>query len=310
MKLADVWPLVRDAAIEFWNDKGPRLGAALAFYIALSLSPLLLVVIAIAGAVFGEDAARGEVAHQIQDLVGQDGAKAIQSMLASEHSTGTGILWTIVGITTLVIGASGVFAQLQEGLDTVWHVKTEDVPGGIWATVKDRIMSFSVVCGMAVLLLVSLLFSTVLSALHGWMEANLPVNGWGLRIGNQLLSFVLTAVMFAIVFKALPHANPSWSEVAIGALVTAVLFTIGKYLIGLYLGRAVPGSAYGAAGSFVVLLIWIYYSTQILLFGAELTKVYANRFGSGINRDLREPPATGTNPPGETEPQPAPAASG
>src|SRR5262249_37962748 len=135
MKLADVWPLVRDAAIEFWNDKGPRLGAALAFYIALSLSPPLLVVIPIAGAGFGEDAARGEVAHQIQDLVGQDGAKAIQSMLASEHSTGTGILWTIVGITTLVIGASGVFAQLQEGLDTVWHVKTEDVPGGIWATV-------------------------------------------------------------------------------------------------------------------------------------------------------------------------------
>jgi membrane protein len=310
MKLADVWPLVKDAAIGFWNDKGPRLGAALAFYIALSLSPLLLVVIAIAGAAFGEDAARGEVAHQIQDLVGEDGAKAIQSMLASQHSSGTGILWTIVGIVTLVIGASGVFAQLQEALDTVWNVKTEDVKGGIWATVKDRIMSFSVVCGMAFLLLVSLVFSAALSALNGWMESKLPIGGWGLRIGNHLLSFLLTAAMFAIVYKVLPHANPSWSDVAIGALVTAALFTLGKYLIGLYLGRAAPGSAYGAAGSFVVLLIWIYYSTQILLFGAELTQVYANRFGSGLNRDLRDPPASDSNAPDRTEAQPAVAAAG
>src|SRR5262249_14989354 len=178
------------------------------------------------------------------------------------------------GIGTLVVGASGLFAELQVALDTVWKVKTE-AKRGIWATVKDRLASFSVVCGMALLLLVSLVFGAVMSALNGWMEANLPINGWGLRIGNHVLSFLLTASMFAIIYKVLPHAHPSWSDVAIGALVTAVLFALGKYLIGLYLGRAAPGSAYGAAGSFFVLLILIYYSTQILLFPAGFSEGYA-----------------------------------
>jgi len=282
MKVANVWPLVKDAGIQFWADKGPRLGAALAFYTTLSLSPLLLVVIAIAGAVFGEQAARGEIQSQIHDMVGEDGAKMIEGMLAKTRSSSTSTLMTIVGIATLLIGASGVFAELQGALDTVWDVKPNQVRGGIWGAVKDRLLSFSVVCGLAFLLLVSLTFSAALSALNGWLEDRLPIGGWGLRVGNQALAFLLTGALFAFIFKVLPHAKPAWSDVWVGALVTAALFSLGKYLIGLYLGQTAPGSAYGAAGSFVVLLVWIYYSTQILLLGAEFTEVYANRFGSGL----------------------------
>jgi len=289
MKLADVWHLVKETGTQFWKDRGPRLGAALAFYTALSLSPLLLVVVAIAGAAFGEQAARGEIAAQIRDMVGDEGAQAIQAMLAHHQSQSRGILMTVVGIATLVVGASGVFAELQGALDTIWNVQPEQIKGGLWAMLKDRLLSFSVVCGLAFLLLVSLVFSAALSAMNTWFEARLPMGGWGLRLANHALSFVLTAVLFGFIFKVLPHARPSWGDVYHGALVTAGLFTLGKYLIGLYLGQAAPGSAYGAAGSFVVLLVWIYYSTQILLFGAEFTQVYATTRGTGQNTDLREP---------------------
>ncbi|HEX3152241.1 MAG TPA: YihY/virulence factor BrkB family protein [Gemmataceae bacterium] len=280
MKLVEAWSVIKQTGTEFWKDKGPRLGAALAFYTALSLSPLMLFVIAIAGPVFGEQAARGEVAQQIRDAVGEEGAQAVQAILAAHKDESRGILMTIVGLVTMALGASGVFGQLQDALDTIWEVPDKDLPSGWWAIVKDRFISFSVVCGLAFLLLVSLVFSTALSALNGWMEARLPLGGWGLRIANQALSLALTTGLFAFIFKVLPHQRVSWSDVWHGAIVTAVLFTIGKYLIGLYFGYAAPGSAYGAAGSFVVLLIWVYYSTQILLFGAEFTQVFAHRHGS------------------------------
>jgi membrane protein len=288
MKLADVWPLVKETGKQFLRDRGPRLGAALAFYTALSISPLLLVVVAIAGMVFGEAAARGEVANQIRDMAGDQGAEAIQAMLAAHKSQSQSILMTVIGFATLLLGASGVFAQLQDALDTVWKVKPEQVKGGLRAMVKDRLLAFSVVGGLAFLLLVSLVFTAVLSALDSWFAERLPFSGRAVQLANQGLSFVLTATLFAFIFKVLPHARPAWSDVWLGAVVTAVLFTLGKYLIGLYLGQAAPGSAYGAAGSFVVLLIWIYYSTQILLFGAEFTQVYAHTHGTGLNRDLRE----------------------
>jgi membrane protein len=186
-----------------------------------------------------------------------------------------------------------VFAQLQEALDTVWDVQPAQVGGGIWGTIKDRLISFSVVCGLAFLLLVSLVASAVITAANTWMTERMPIGGWGLQIANQVLSFGLTTVLFAVIFKVLPHARPAWSDVWVGAGLTAALFTLGKYLIGLYLAQAAPGSAYGAAGSFVVLLIWIYYSTQILLFGAEFTQVYANTRGTGRDKELREgPPRT------------------
>jgi len=276
--------LLKQAALEFSNDKAPRLGAALAFYTALSLAPLLLVVIGIAGLAFGEQAARGEIFHQINDLVGDEGAAAVQSMLARSAEKGSGILATVVGVVTLLFGATGVFAQLQDALNSVWNVKPEAAPSGIWAMVKDRLLSFSLVCGLAFLLLVSLVFSAVLSALGGAVNAWLPDSTLVMRLANCVLSFALTTAMFAMIFKVLPYARPAWSDVWIGAALTAALFTLGKYLIGLYLGKASVGSTYGAAGSFVVLLLWIYYSTQILLFGAEFTQVYANMHGTGVER--------------------------
>lgn len=297
MKLAAAWGVVKDAGVQFWNDRGPRLGAALAFYTALSLSPLLLVVIALAGAVYGEAAARGEIAHQIRDAVGDEGAQAVQTILANHRSGGENLLMTVIGAVTLLVGATGVFAELQGALDTVWEAKAP-VRGGLWGAVRDRLLSFSVVCGLAFLLLVSLVVSAVLSALGGWLTERLPTGAWVLQLANQVLSFLLTASLFGFIFKVLPHARPAWSDVWHGALVTAGLFTVGKYLIGLYLGTAAPGSAYGTAGSFVVLLIWIYYSTQILLFGAEFTEVYANRFGTGRDQDLTETPHGPTSRPG------------
>jgi len=283
MKIKEIWPLVKEAAVQFWTDKGPRLGAALAFYTALSLSPLLLVMISIAGSVFGEQAARGEIQQQVQEMVGEDGARIIEGMLAKTHSSGSSTLMTIVGIGTLLIGATGVFAELQGALDIVWGVKPSQVRGGIWGAIRDRLLAFSVVCGLAFLLLVSLVLGMTLSAMNGWMEERLSLGGWGFRIGNQAISFLLTATLFAFIFKVLPHARTAWSDVWVGAGITAVLFSLGKYLIGLYLGQAAPGSAYGAAGSFVVLLVWIYYSTQILLLGAEFTEVYASRYGSELS---------------------------
>ena len=285
MKLAATWPLLKETATQFFADKGPRLGAALAFYTALSISPLLLVVIAIAGAAFGEQAARGEVANQIRDMVGDDGAAAIQSMLASQQSQSKNLLMTVVGIVTLVAGASGVFAQLQDALDTIWNVPPDQVKGGLWAMLKDRLISFSVVCGLAFLLLVSLVFGAIVSALSGWLDAHLAVGGWAIQAANQVLSFVLTTTLFAFVFKVLPHARPAWSDVWHGAVVTAVLFTLGKYLIGLYLGNAAVTSSFGAAGSLGVLALWVYYSAQIFFFGAEFTRLYALHHGS-----LRSPP--------------------
>jgi membrane protein len=276
------YELVKETGKEFMADRCPRLGAALAFYTALSLSPLLVVVIAIAGFAFGDEAARGEVASQIRGLVGDDGAKAVETMLAS-HSTGQGILATVIGVVTLVIGASGVFANLQDAIDTVWGVKDEDRPSGLWAMLKDRLWSFSLVFGLAFLLLVSLVISAMLSGLTHWIDGWFPHASIWLGLANGLIALVLTTVMFALMFKVLPHAKPAWSDVWIGAVITALLFALGKYLIGLYLGQAAVGSAYGAAGSFVVLLVWIYYSTQILLFGAEFTQVYAARLGSGLS---------------------------
>jgi membrane protein len=280
-RVRQAWGLIRDAGAAFWRDRGPRLGAALAFYTALSLSPLLVVVVGIAGMVFGEQAASGQLAEQIRELVGEEGAKVVQTMLAN-HTKESGLVATIVGLVTLFVGSTGVFAELQDSLDTIWGAQPPPSSGlGIKALLKDRLLSFSMVCGLAFLLLVSLVVSAVLSGLNGVLNRWFPGAEQVLGLGNLLISFLLTGVMFALIFKVLPHARPTWRDVWVGAGITAVLFAVGKLLIGLYLGKAAVGSAYGAAGSFVVLLVWVYYSTQILVFGAEVTQIYAARFGSG-----------------------------
>jgi membrane protein len=292
------WDTIKQTAAEFVNDKCPRLGAALAFYTALSIAPLLLVVLGIAGLAFGPDAARGEIARQLSDLLGREQAEVVESMIAKSSSTQGGVVATVVGIVTLLVGATGVFAQLQDALDTVWNVKPDQTPGGIWATVKDRLLSFAMIGLMAFLLLVSVVFGAVLAGLGHVFEQWLPYSSVWLRLGNCVLSLAVTTVMFAMAFKLLPHARPAWRDVWIGAVLTAVLFNVGKYLIGLYLGRASVGSTFGAAGSFVVLLFWIYYSTQIVLFGAEFTQVYALKFGSGLRSVAGLTPADPNNPTG------------
>lgn len=311
MRWHEVWEAVKQTGREFMDDKAMRLGAALAFYTALSLAPLLLVVIGIAGLAFGPEAASGQLEGQLRDLIGADGAKAVQDMLAKGANSGGGVFSTVVGVVTLLVGATGVFGSLQDALDTVWNVKPDQTPSGIWAMVKDRLLSFSMVCGMAFLLLVSTVASALLTGLGAAVERWLPGGGLWLQLGNLLVGFLVTTAMFALIFKVLPHARPAWKDVWVGAALTALLFTLGKYLIGLYLGTASVGSAYGAAGSFVVLLFWIYYSSLILLFGAEFTQVYAVHHGTGLKTvegltaaDPSKASGAGANPP---PPRPATA---
>jgi membrane protein len=272
------WEMLRNTWTEFSNDKAMRLAAALAFYTALSIAPLLLIVVSIAGMVFGEEAARGELLGQLKQMIGPEQAEALNSMLASSQPKDGGLVAGLIGIGTLIVGATGVFAQLQDSLNAVWNVDPQKTSaGGLWGMIRDRLLSFSMVCGMAFLLLVSLVLSAVLHAVNGMMAHWWPEAATALSWGNMALSWLLTFVMFALIFKVLPHVRLAWSDVAIGAAITTVLFEAGRYLIGLYIGKAAPGSTFGAAGSFVVLLLWLYYSSVILLFGAEFTQVYATR---------------------------------
>lgn len=288
MRLRPTWDILKQTAKEFSDDKCSRLAAALAFYTALSLAPTLLVVIGIAGPIFGEEAARGGIAHQIEDLVGKDGANTIQDMLAKSASKTDGTLAAIIGLALLVYGATGVFAQLQEALNTVWNVTEEHTPQGVWGVVKSRLLSFSAVCGLAFLLLVSLVFSAVVSGLSGTLERWVPYSSVWMQLANLAVSLVVTTLLFAMIYKLLPAVRPAWKDVWVGAVATAALFNLGKYLIGLYLGNASVGSTFGAAGSFVVLLFWIYYSAQIVLFGAEFTQVYATKYGEGLNAPAKQ----------------------
>lgn len=276
--VTDLPALARDAATGFVADKAPRLGAAMAFYIALALSPLLLVVLAIAGAVYDDVAARQELVDQIRGLVGPPGAEVVESILASARRSGSGVTATAIGVAALLFSATGIFVELQDSLDTVWRVDAKRGGGGVWALVRDRLLSLSMVGALAFLLLVSLVFSTVLSAMSGAFDRWFPNASLLMQVANAAVSFLLTVAMFAVTFKVLPNVAIPWRGVWAGALLTAGLFTLGKFLIGLYLTRASVGSAYGAAGSFVALLVWIYYSTQILLFGAEFTRAYVERY--------------------------------
>lgn len=282
MTPGDVVRLVKDAGVKFWDDFGPRLGAAQAYYIALALSPLLLAVIAIAGLVFDEGAARAGIVDQFRNTLGKQAATVVEDVLANSTSKSNSIFATIVAGVVLFIGASGVFAELQSALNSIWKVPGKESKGGILTMVKDRLISFSLVAGSAFLLLVSLALTALLAGLNKTIEGWMPQLDFVAQVINFVLNFLLTAALFAMIFKWLPETKLSWHDVWIGSMVTSGLFSIGRYLIGLYLGQAAIGSAYGAAGAFVVLLVWIYYSTQILLFGAELTFVYAQRFGSGV----------------------------
>ncbi len=291
MRIRAIWDLLKETGQRWWQDEAPRLGAALAFYTMLSLAPLLVVVTAVAGLVFGREAVQGGLVEQMRGLAGQQGAEVIQMLMANAYrQTGTGILATVVGVIMLLVGATGVFSELQDILNTIWGVK-KSATGGLWGAIRDRFLSFSMVLGVAFLLLVSLVISTALAAL-GQLGAGLgPVLAEVLRVLHLLVSIALLSLLFALMFRFLPDVKIAWGDVWVGALVTAVLFSIGKYLIGLYLGSSSIGSAYGAAGSFAVFFVWVYYSAQIFIFGAEFTQVYANRLGSRLQPEGAAPPA-------------------
>jgi membrane protein len=277
--LRSLFSLLKETVQEWNNDKAPRLAAALAYYTAFSIAPLLIISIAIASAIFSQEAVRGQLDNQIQGVVGAQAADAIQQMIANSSRDSTGIVATVIGVVTLLLGAAGLFGQLQDALNTVWGVPPRP-NRGIVGTLKDRFISFAMVLGIGFLLLVSLVITTILSALNGWVTGMLPGAEFLAQILNFAVSFGVVTLLFAAIYKILPDTPIEWSDVWMGAAVTALLFTIGKFLLGLYLGNSTIASSYGAAGSFVVLLVWIYYSAQILLLGAEFTQVYARRHGS------------------------------
>jgi membrane protein len=291
MRVRAVWSLLKDAANEWSEDRAPRLGAALAYYTIFSIVPLLMVAIGIAGLVFGEEAARGEILRQISGLVGERSAATIQEMLQQANQPKTGIFGSVLGIAMLLLGASGVFGQLQDALNTVWGVKPKP-DRGIMGMIKDRFMSFVTVLGTAFLLLVSLILSAGLAAVGESLSGFLPAPESVLEALNFVVSFGVITLLFAMIFKILPDVKLQWGDVWIGAGVTALLFTIGKFAIGMYLGKSDIGSVFGAAGSLVILLVWVYYSAQILLFGAEFTAVYANQYGSHLEPSENAVPVT------------------
>ena len=269
------WKQILIEAGSQWNaDKAPRLGAALAYYTIFSIAPLLVIAIGVSGLIFGREAAQGLVSSQISHLVGEQGGEAIQTMVASASKPGVGVFGSIAGIAMLLLGAAGLFGQLQDALNTIWEVRPKE-GRGVWGIIRDRFLSLSMVLGVAFLLLVSLLASSALAAVGGLL-GDLQTAGIGMALMTALDLVVIT-VLFALIYRYLPDARIAWRDVWFGAGATAVLFTVGKALIGLYLGRAAVGSSYGAAGSLAVLLVWLYYAAQIFLFGAELTKAYANQ---------------------------------
>jgi membrane protein len=276
--LKSAWQLIKETLSGWSDDKAPRMGAALSYYTAFSLAPILVLAISIAGLVFGRDAAQGRIVGQLEGLLGHDSAAVVQAMLAKASQRGSGVIATVVGLVTLLIGATGVVIELQDAINTVWKVIPK--PGrGIRGLIRDRLLSVGLILSFGFLLLVSLVMSAGLEFIGSVLGSVIP--GWVILgyVLNYGVSLMAIAALVAMIFKILPDAHVAWKDVWIGAFATSVLFHIGKYLIGLYVGRASVGSAFGAAGSLAVLLVWIYYSAQLILLGAEFTRCYATRFG-------------------------------
>jgi membrane protein len=281
MKLAQLGSLLAQTGREWLNDEVPRLAAALAFYTLLSLTPLLVLAIAMAGALFGDEAARGQIAAQLRLIVGPAGAEALEAVVMNARRLDAGLANTLIGVSVLLLGASGVFGQLQASMNRIWEVAPR--PGrGIWGTVKDRLFSFAMVMGVAFLLLVSLILSAALAAAGRFFASALPGGEVLWQILNFAISFGVVTGLFALLFKYVPDVEIAWRDVWVGAAATAALFDVGKLAIALYLGKSGVSSAYGAAGSVVLMVIWVYYSSLILFLGAEFTEVWAKRFGSTI----------------------------
>jgi membrane protein len=272
------WKMLKDTVLTFIEDEALSRGAAIAFYTVTSIAPVLLIVIAIAGLAFGRDAAQNAITAQLTGLMGQQTADVIQSAIASAGSKSSSIWATLIGIFTLVVTASGVFGEMQTALNAIWKAKPKGTT--VSRLIRARAASLGLVATLGFLLMVSLVVSTGLTAFGDYLDSLLPFGKVILTILNAVVSILLISLLFAAIYKILPDRKIEWHDVAVGALVTAILFTVGKSLISWYLGSSAVASSFGAAGGLIVLLLWVYYSAQIFLLGAEFTKVFANRHGS------------------------------
>jgi membrane protein len=278
--IRDWWPLVKGASTAWVADYAPSMGAALSYYSVFSLAPLLLIVISIGGLVFGQEAVRGEVFVQLQGLLGAEASRAIEGLLASVSKPAEGIASTVIGVVLLLLGATSVFGELQDALDRIWRAPARDRSGGLWGLVRARLLSFGMILGIAFLLMVSLVFSAVVAALGRLWSGAFGEWAWLAQIYNLIVGFVVTTVVFAMIYKIMPRVSVMWRDVWLGSAVTSLLFTGGQFLIGIYVGRSNLASGFGAAGSLIVVFVWVYYSAQIFLLGAEFTWIYARTFGS------------------------------
>jgi membrane protein len=286
----ETWEIIRESVAAWSDDYAPSMGAAIAYYTLFSIAPLLIIAIAVAGFFFGEEAARGEIFSQIRGLLGENGASAVQGLVKSASEPARGTLAIALGVIATVIGATAVFGELQSAMDRIWRVPRARKAGGILGLIRGRLLAFGMVLGVAFLMLVSLVVSAAITALGAlWSSV---FGGWelALQIINTVVSLVVFTVVFAMIYRFLPRASVSWRDVWTGAAITAILFVIGKYLIGLYIGSAGVASGFGAAGALIALLMWVYYSAQIFLLGAEFTWVYAHHCGSRTGRPKPEKP--------------------
>lgn len=295
--LREWWSMLKATMVAWIDDYAPSMGAALSYYTVFSLAPLLVIVISVAGLMFGVDAVRGAIFSQIEGLMGADAARAIQDLLSSVSKPSTGILGTVVGVAVLLIGATTVFGELQDALDRIWRAPARSRTSGLVTLVRTRILSFGMILGIAFLLMVSLVTGAGIAALGkwwgGWFE------GWQVlaQIIDAVVGFLMTTAVFALIYKLMPRVKVSWGDVWVGATVTALLFTVGRFLISLYIGKTGVASGFGAAGSVAVIFVWVYYSAQVFLVGAEFTWVYAQRFGSRRHRSEPTPEASPVAPP-------------
>ncbi len=274
------YSLAKKSVSAWIDDYAPSMGAAISYYTVFSIAPLLLIVIAVAGFVWGREAVQGEIVGQLTGLIGEEGAKGIQALVESANKPAKGLVATVISVVVLLVGATTVFAELQSALDRVWDVPPAKKASGIWGTLRARLLSLGFILGLGFLLLVSLVISAGVAAFGGWANGLLP--GWEilLQVINTIVSLGLATLLFAMIFKLMPQASVGWRDVWVGAVVTALLFEVGKALIGLYIGKSSVTSSFAAAGSLVVLLLWVYFSAQIFLLGAEFTWVYAHEHGS------------------------------
>ena len=282
MIVDDLWGVIKAAVSGWVDDYAQSMGAALAYYTMFSIAPLLLIVISIAGLVFGDEAARGEIVSQLEGMLGAPGALAVQGLLESVREPSESVTATIFGVVLLLIGATSVFGELQDALDRIWRAPVRAGRSGLWVLIRARLLSFGMILGIGFLLMVSLVASAALAALQKWWG---PVFGdWAMASSIEVaLSFLVITVVFAMIYKIVPRVRIDWKDVWIGAATTSLLFTVGKFLIGVYIGRTAIASGFGAAASLVVVLVWVYYSAQIVLLGAEFTRAYAHKFGSRRN---------------------------